>query len=165
MNERDLLNELDGAKDSIDIEEALESLNETKCLYRNENSKKFKSLGSFSIHIDASRNRDFEKDPYIKIYDNADYKKATASARISMKTGKILNPHQDGFGDLKLTKRMLDDIDSIMKEKSTNKEYDESVYDAFYDALNDTFKGDHKNIKSLIFLILVRRINNGISKR
>ena len=93
----------------------------------------------YCIFSDPQNDRDFELDPYIKIYNKMDQKSATELIRVSMKTGKLVyhkNRYKDaGKTNLKFTKEVCDFlIEALPKRYIGNGRYPEgaTIYDVIY---------------------------------
>ena len=92
------------------------------------------------ITVDGSgqTDRNFDKDPYFKVYNNESSKRATKIARISCKTFKQIH-HTDKFDDWDLTKKDKKKIANILNnKKSTSKDF--SVYNSVWDAMQEAIK-------------------------
>ena len=92
------------------------------------------------ITVDGSgqTDRNFDKDPYFKVYNNESSKRATKIARISCKTFKQIY-HTDNFDDWDLNKKDKKKIANILNnKKSTSKDF--SVYNSVWDAMQEAIK-------------------------
>lgn len=126
-------------KDPIYSEEI--QLNETT-VYQGEYKNQ-----SYCIYSDPQKGRNFEYDPYIKIYNNALKYKATALVRISMKTGKVVPNHSNinrdaGKGDLTFDKNVCNFLIKALPKHYTGSHSDYpatvvTVYDAIYYEMNN----------------------------
>ena len=92
-------------KDGFNIEEILNEIT----IYKGD---------GILITVDGSgqTDRNFDKDPYFKVYNNESSKRATKIARISCKTFKQIY-HTDNFDDWDLTKKDKKKIANILNNK------------------------------------------------
>ena len=125
-------------------------LNE-QTIYRGREKK-----NNYSIFSDVQRGRNFGKDPYIKVYNSFDQKKATEVARISMRTGAPLstehtNKGKDGGkGRLKFSKEVASFLTNAMMQKPNAHNYPnyiETVYDAIYYDIDEKLHNEEDIIK------------------
>ena len=87
------------------------------------------------ITVDGSglTDRNFDKDPYFKVYNSESSDHATKIARISCKTFKQIH-HTDKFDDWNLTKKDKKKIANILSnKKSTSKNF--FTYNSVWDAM------------------------------
>ena len=117
-----------------------EELLDEQLIYTNE---KAKDKDKYCIFSDAQSGRNFDKDPYIKVYDGPNQKDAKSVARISMRTGAPLptdhsNTRKDaGKKRLRFTKSVAKFLTDAMMEKPNLNvnhypKYITTVYDAIY---------------------------------
>lgn len=87
------------------------------------------------ISVDGSgfSDRNFDKDPYFKVYNAESVSRATKIARISCKTFKQIS-HTDRFDDWNLTKKDKKKIVDILLNKKSNFG-DFSIYNSVWDAM------------------------------
>lgn len=123
-------------------------INNEKPIYREEilieqpvYSEKVGNRKAYCIFSDPQIGRNFEYDPYIKIYNNINQLKATEVARISMKTGAPLstdhrNMNKDaGKTRLKFTKEVAQFLQDAMLKYPNEYDYPDNVktvYDGIY---------------------------------
>ena len=116
-------------------------------IYRSDGHRGKKDKYTISIHMDGSVDRDkgFYEDPYIKVCNANSWNGADKSIRFSMKTGKIIDSHSDGKGQLDCTKNFAEFLNTVLDSQTTcNKYKGMTVYDAFYESIRDRFPS--KNI-------------------
>ncbi len=120
--------------------------NEPKLIFKQEEFQNegaiYKGKGKKTIYCifsDAQPNRNFDKDPYIKVYNNSEQKKATEVLRISMKDGRpIYHRNRDkdaGKKDMKYTKELAQFLTDSMDKPHCADISDKNivtVYDAIY---------------------------------
>lgn len=99
----------------------------------------------YLIFSDVQVNRNFEINPYIKVYNNLTQKAATAVVRISMVTGgPLTNEHTNhdkdvGKSRLKFTKEVAKFLEDAMNKAPNCYKYPpeiKTVYDAIYYDIN-----------------------------
>lgn len=104
---------------------------------------------SYCIYSDPQPGRNFEHDPYIKIYNNTNKYKAKDLVRVSMKTGKVIkhdNVDKDaGKGDLTFDKEVCEFLIKALPKAYTGNHptYPDSVvtvYDAIYYEIDEICK-------------------------
>ena len=69
------------------------------------------------MYIDSNRN--FEQDPYIKVFNNQNFNKATKVARISLKNVKYIY-HSDRFDIWRLNSKEKKLLNEIIRSKDKN---------------------------------------------
>lgn len=101
----------------------------------------YKKNKGFLIFSDVQANRNFETNPYIKVYNSASQKAAKSVVRISMVTGAPLPTEHTNSGRdagktrLKFTKEVAEFLDKAMDEFPNCYIYPseiKTVYDAIY---------------------------------
>lgn len=123
------------------------------CLFRevvvNEDSMYKNKNDSYCITIDIGIGREsaFLMDPYIKIYNSNDFRRATGIARLSLIDGHIVRHDKAYPPTIKVNSSMKKWIISSLQKKSTNKKYSNlSVYNAIWKFIYDT--GKNYNLKT-----------------
>jgi hypothetical protein len=130
--------------------------NNNPLLYKgedNENKKDVKVFqeiykkNKYCIFSDSQPNRNFDTDPYIKVYNNTDQNKATHVLRVSMKDGRAIyhrNSGKDaGKKDLKYTKELANFLkDAMDKPHCADIPRADiiTVYDAIYYYISEDYK-------------------------
>lgn len=106
-----------------------------------------KSRG-YCIFSDVQDTRPFDKDPYIKVYNNVNKDKATKLCRVSMKTGTDIDTDHTNIGkdagkeNIKLTKEMAEFLNNAMDKPHCAKGLPATVvtvYDTIYYYIADKF--------------------------
>ena len=101
-------------------------------IYKNTNDKY-----SISIDIGEGRESSFLLDPYIKIYNSPDFRKATKVARINLITGNYIS--HEGKPLLNINSSVLKWIINTLLKPSTNRKYSNmTVYDAIWAFIYET---------------------------
>lgn len=106
---------------------------------------------NYCIFSDAQPGRNFETDPYFKVYNNMEQDKATEVLRISLKDGRPIyhrNKGKDGGKkDMKYTKELAQFLTDSMNQphcaKGINNQSVITVYDALYYYIADICKGEY----------------------
>ena len=126
-------------------------------IYKNPNEKY-----SITIDIGYGRESGFLLNPYFKLYNAADFKKATKIARIELLTGKCIS--HDGLPLLKVNSSIIKWIINTLNAFSTNKKYsDLSVYDAMWKFIYDSadqYSLKHANKINIDDFIIELKRNN-----
>ena len=123
-------------------------INERKPIYSEElineqviYGERIKKKIAYCIFSDVQRNRNFDTDPYIKVYNAINQISATEVIRISMRTGAPLSTEHRNLGKdsgkkrLKFTKEVAEFLqNSMLKYPNLHKYPDNitTVYDAIY---------------------------------
>lgn len=101
-------------------------------IYKNNNDKY-----CITIDIGSGRESGFLLNPYMKLYNASDVKKATKVARIELLSGKSIS--HEGLPLLKINSSIIKWIINTLSLNSTNKKYPNmSVYDAIWRFIYDT---------------------------
>lgn len=106
-------------------------------IYKNNNDK-------YCITVDIGQGREsgFLQDPYMKLYNDSDVRRATKLARINLLTGKVVS--HEGLPLFKLNSSTIKWLINTLYTKSTNKKYlDMSVYDAIWQFIYDVAKNNN----------------------
>ena len=111
-------------------------------IYRGSSKK-----NNYCIFSDVQKNRNFDKDPYIKVYNNSEQKRATEVIRISMKDGRAIyhrNTEKDaGKKDLRYTKELAKFLTDAMNQPHCSNQIKDpnviTVYDAIYYSIGDMY--------------------------
>lgn len=111
------------------------------CLYRSSNYKGKADSISISLYMegDQKHSKGYVEDPYLKVENSSSYGKAGEELRFSMKTGKIIL--HSGKGHMEYNKDLGKLLNEILDRKCNIGKYKGklSVYDAFYQDLQDRF--------------------------
>lgn len=109
-------------------------LNEAS-IYKNNNDKY-----SITIDLGVGREMAFLLNPYMKLYNSSDFKKATKIARIDLITGRSII--HEGLPLLKINSSIIKWLIAVLTTKeSSNKKYSGMlVYDAIWQYIYDTSK-------------------------
>ena len=103
--------------------------------------ERIKKKVAYCIFSDAQNGRNFEYDPYIKVYNALNQNNATELVRVSMRTGAPLPQEHTNKGKdagkkrLKFTKEVAEFLQKAMNEYPNMYEYPDyikTVYDGIY---------------------------------